>query len=308
MSYAPQSLREVASLWVAHGGKNLGIVGDDDHKARPSYHNGRDVITAYGRTCATDYTICHRRDVRGLSDAASAIDLGPIDGSYRQLRRFTKWLGDRLLAQAPDTADIREILGSPDGVTVLCWFSGQLFSDGKPRTQTGCANDSHLTHTHISYFRDSEFKDKTGPFVAYFAGEAPAPKEDAMPSSFTAGGLKLASSYVVELKAGTPLYDAPGQVRTKLSKDAAVDYFGLAGSWRLVLVTTAAGYKDGVSRPTLVLVDSGAGTVRAKTAAEMNATATRLGFDIDCSDEIAQARTKALADAKAAVDAALSRL
>lgn len=177
MSYAPASILNVAKLWTDRGGSNLGIVGDASHQARPSYHNGRDVIARYGRTCSTDYSICHPRDVRGLSDAASALDIGPGAVGFRLLRDFTKRLGEAVVRGDPDTADIREVLGTDDGATVRCWISPQA---GGGKVLTGCADTSHLTHTHVSWFRDARDHDLTPPFrrLLGLQTSAPTPEVD----------------------------------------------------------------------------------------------------------------------------------
>ena len=49
MTYAPASIKNLASYWVAQGGINSGIVGDAAHRKRASYHNGQDAIEQYGR-------------------------------------------------------------------------------------------------------------------------------------------------------------------------------------------------------------------------------------------------------------------
>lgn len=80
------------------------------------------------------------------------------------------------------------------------------------------------------------------------------------------GGIYRTSSHVKLLKAGQPLYRTPGgALATKMSKDAAVEYFGPAGNgWHCVEVFTGAPYADKVGRNTLVYVPSAAGPVRAK--------------------------------------------
>lgn len=165
MSYAPASLRALADYWVAKGGVNLGIVGDEAHQGRPSYHNGKDVITARGRTRETDYSIRTDRDWAGLTNAASAIDLGRLEGSLPKLYEFSKWLVSRCRMNAPGTDMIREVIYSPDGNTVLRWDRERGYASApKP----GEADDSHLYHTHVSFYRDTEAKDKVGLFRTYF--------------------------------------------------------------------------------------------------------------------------------------------
>lgn len=174
MTYAPASLKALATYWMSRGGVNLGIVGDAAHQARASYHNGRDVITKYGRTRETDYTIRTDRDWRGLTDAASAIDLGQLQGSYRGLREFSSWLVARCRINVTGTDMIREIIWSPDGATVLRWDRERGYASA-PRA--GEADSSHLTHTHISFYRDTEGQDKIGLFAPYF-------EEDTMATYF----------------------------------------------------------------------------------------------------------------------------
>lgn len=168
MSYAPASIRALADYWTSHGGVNLGIVGDAAHQARPSYHNGRDVIEAHGRTRETDYSIRTDRDWWGLTNAASAIDLGKLGGSLEQLRDFSTRLVARCRSGAADCEDIREVIWSPDGRVVLRWDRERGVAS-EPRA--GEASDSHLWHTHISWYRDSELRDKTAAFRAVLEGE-----------------------------------------------------------------------------------------------------------------------------------------
>lgn len=160
MTYAPASLRSVQALWTGQGGVNLGIVGDLAHQARGvSYHLGRDQLTstAYSRRTA--------RDIAGLTRAASAIDLGRLDGSLVGLRNFSTWLVGQGRSNAPGTADIREIIYSPDGKTVLRW-DRERGHTSLPRK--GEADSSHLTHTHISWYRDSEYRDRTVAIRPFF--------------------------------------------------------------------------------------------------------------------------------------------
>lgn len=164
MTYAPQSLKDAQIYlhdktglpWVS-----LGIVGDVNHHG--GYHQGE------GNVSSTDYSVDESsRDSRGLTGAASAIDIG----SFSRLREMSVWIVDQCKVGAADTLDIREVIYSPDGRTVKRW-------DRLGRRSTG--DSSHLTHTHISYHRDSEARDKTGLFRRFF-GDAP---------STIAGGIML---------------------------------------------------------------------------------------------------------------------
>lgn len=160
MTVSPPTLVKLGAYWKHQGGKNLGVVGDASHKAKGiSYHLGRAELQsdAYSRNA--------KRDRVGLSDAASAIDLGRLDGSLHKLRQFSNWLVDRAQHNAPGTRDIREIIWSPDGKRVLRW-DRERGADSKPRL--GEADDSHLTHTHVSFYRDAELRDHTVAFRPFF--------------------------------------------------------------------------------------------------------------------------------------------
>lgn len=170
MTYAPPTLKALAAYWVARGGTNLGIVGDTHHVQKgTSYHLGKSslAVGAYSKTT--------KRDKTGLSDAASAIDLGKLGGSFANLRAFSRWLVNQAQHNAPGTLDIREIIYSPDGKAVLRWDRerGPL-SQPKP----GEADSSHLTHTHVSWYRDSEKRGKIGVFAPYFEQPKEAPVAD----------------------------------------------------------------------------------------------------------------------------------
>lgn len=161
MTYAPARLKELAAYWTVQGGVNLGIVGDTDHQAKGvSYHLGRDQLSPGA------YSAERARDIAGLTNAASAIDLGRLGGSYAQLRAFSDWLARRCVKNDPATVDVVEVIYSPDGKRVLG------FKDGVDFLIPNYGDLSHLTHTHISFYRDSEFRDKVDLFRPYFQ-EAP---------------------------------------------------------------------------------------------------------------------------------------
>lgn len=163
MTFAPAPLIALGRYWTAHGGYNLGVVGDTAHQQKgTSYHLGKSQLTldAYSRILP--------RDKAGLSEAASAIDLGKLGRTgYPGLRKFSVWLAERCKAGAPGTDDIREVIFSPDGTRVQRWDNvAKVLREGG--TGTGQGDDSHRTHTHISFYRDSEKRDKVGLFRPYF--------------------------------------------------------------------------------------------------------------------------------------------
>jgi len=160
MTFAPPTLLELAQFWTDHGGVNLGIVGDADHAAKGySYHLGKDQLVdgAYSAKTA--------RDRAGLSNAASAIDLGRLGGTLAGLAAFSRWLVQQGRANAPGTSDIREVIYTPDGQVVLRWDRERGYAS-EPRA--GEADDSHLTHTHVSFYRDAELRDHTTAIRRYF--------------------------------------------------------------------------------------------------------------------------------------------
>jgi len=165
VSSTPATLAALGAFWTAQGGVNLGVVGNTAHTV--GYHLGRDRI--YDGTGPglgdNDYSVQHARDRAGLTNAASAIDLGRLDGSLPQLYAFSRWLVARCMADAATRRDIREIIYSPDGDRVQRW-SG---IDNAIHTGVGNGDASHIGHSHISYFRDSQARDKIAAFRPYFA-------------------------------------------------------------------------------------------------------------------------------------------
>lgn len=144
MTYAPADLLAVIRYLRDHGAPAdaLGIVGDAAHAASGGYHEGHDDLAAHGRL-GYDYSVVEsRRDTRP-TDAASAVDFAGTSW----WRPLTLWLVDQCKAGTPGTEDIREIIYTPDGQTVRRWDRLGVRSSG---------DDSHLWHTHLSFFRDSE--------------------------------------------------------------------------------------------------------------------------------------------------------
>jgi hypothetical protein len=161
-SFAPDSLKAARLLLLAKlnglTSAEVGIVGDTAHAATgSSYHLGKSNLRS------DSYSIVESsRDRNGLTDAASALDVGEFShragGRTHTLRTFSAWLVAQCQANTPDTRDIREVIYSPDGSTVRRW-------DRLGKRASG--DSSHTFHTHISYFRDSENRDKTALFRRY---------------------------------------------------------------------------------------------------------------------------------------------
>lgn len=156
MTRAPENLLTVRRLLLDHLNidpdtvrsqdlepAEVGIVGDPAH--RGGYHCGSD------RVVTNDYSVVESpRDSAGLTLDAAALDVGLFQvragGRTHDLHTFSSWCVAQCVANTPDSRDIREIIYSPDGAVVRRW-------DRLRRRSTG--DDSHLWHTHFSFFRDS---------------------------------------------------------------------------------------------------------------------------------------------------------
>jgi hypothetical protein len=162
MTFAPPTIVDLQRLYVAHGGVGLGIVGDTGHVSTgTSYHLGKSQLTA------TAYSRVLPRDKAGLSEAASAIDLGAIDGSLAKLQAFSRWLVAECQKDRDGFAhDVREVIFSPDGKVVHRWSGPDNKVYDVPLDTAN--NRGHLTHTHISFYRDSEFRSKVALFAPYW--------------------------------------------------------------------------------------------------------------------------------------------
>lgn len=167
MTNAPTSILNARKLikqqipeldWI-----ELGIVGSTAHaQGGDSYHLGKDQIRA--RDGRNRYSVDESsRDQNGLSDYASGLDIGQFKiktpkGTFDQ-RDLAVWIVEQCKLGAADTKDIREIIYTPDGKVVKRWDRQGVRTSG---------DSSHLTHNHISWFRDSASRDKTSIFRRWF--------------------------------------------------------------------------------------------------------------------------------------------
>jgi len=156
MSYAPAPLLQLQTYMKGQTGlsaASLGVVGNDQHDG--GYHCGWDRRRiSSGRL--DDYSWQESsRDWNHKTDAARAFDCGP----FPRLREMSIWMVGQCIAGTPDTQDIRSIIYSPDGLRVLRWDRLNRHSGG---------DDSHLTHTHFSFFADAEQRNKVSAFRRFF--------------------------------------------------------------------------------------------------------------------------------------------
>lgn len=172
MTFAPPTIKAVRAVLKGEDADlddtELGIVGGPSHvRQGTSYHLGADQLIM----SKNPYSARTARDRAGLSNAASALD---IDDDLDELRPLSVWLVDQCRAMAKDTFDIREIIYSPDGVNVFRWDRER----GVTSAPVPDSDLSHRTHTHISWYRDSEFRDKTAVFKRFFGGDEDVDAED----------------------------------------------------------------------------------------------------------------------------------
>lgn len=168
MTYADPALIQARNYLMSRGipGNSIGIVGDQSHQATGGYHVGNDVLARIGKL-HTDYSKRQTEKDRPGSNAAMALDIGGLSG--QQLYELTSWLIAQCRAGTADTRNIREIIGrrSPSGGVTRYDALGILPDSGSA---------DHATHTHISYYRDSEGQDKTSLFRRYYE-PASSPQE-----------------------------------------------------------------------------------------------------------------------------------
>ncbi len=150
----------------------VGIVGNAAH--RGGYHCGAD------RVVSRDYSVVESsRDRTGLDRWACALDVGTFKVTTRKgtfdLPHYSRWLVAQCEANTADTRDIREVIYSPDGKTVKRW-------DRLGKRTSG--DNSHLYHTHQSYFRDAirAGRDQTAVVLRYLTEIGLIEGDDDMPT------------------------------------------------------------------------------------------------------------------------------
>jgi hypothetical protein len=221
MTYAPTSLTNLQRYWQGQGGVALGIVGNTAHVY--GYHCGKDRIFdgAGAGVGWADYSVKTPRDKAGLTNAASAIDLGRLDGSLEKLWTFSAWLASQCMANAADTKDVREIIfWSPSRNRVMGWSD---LSPGALIVDYGDA--THKTHTHISYYRDSEARPKIPLFKRYLEPPVvpPKPEEDMILTSYLPG-------YIAAVKPTANIRLTPSLIGAPLRTVATGETWALTGT------------------------------------------------------------------------------
>lgn len=212
MSYTPTTLAIARDYLHRKTGLSLaalGVVGDPAHGGE-GYHVGWDRLrSAYGRN---DYSVNQSPRDASPTDAAMALDIG----SFPRLREMSIWIVKQCQAGTADSADIREVIYSPDGRVVKRF-------DRLGRQSGG--DDSHLWHTHISYFRDSEDRDKAALFRRFLEGGAVANADETERTAFNgdawgAGIFMLSPKVDIKTTAGVIKVD--NQIKAELERIKAM--------------------------------------------------------------------------------------
>lgn len=291
VTVAPDSLKEVRTYVLAETGMDplsVGIVGDDNHQqSGSSYHLGKSALRP------DSYSIIESsRDRNGLTEDAAALDIGMFSisrgGKTHTLRTFSQWLVAECMRGAPDTLDIREVIYSPDGRTVKRW-------DRLGRRTSG--PDSHLTHTHMSWFRDSTKRSKIGLFKRYFReieGDSDMPLADDM--------IKVTKSLAQRLN--SPTYPENSEIAASTLLTLAVikaydaDNKGTAALTAIDVVARNVAADDG----DLAAIQS---AIAAAQAATVQGVVSGLSDEGRSDNEVADALRAILGDRASAVGALL---
>lgn len=128
----------------------VGIVGDRSHQLTGGYHEGYDDLAAAG-LLHSDYSVRQRRDLQGLTNSASALDIGSflLRNELGSINHGTlgALIVQRIKQRYPGWEYVREVIYCPDGRTVRRYDAIGEQSGG---------GSSHMFHTHISFWRDTE--------------------------------------------------------------------------------------------------------------------------------------------------------
>lgn len=164
----------------------VGTVGGPSHvEEGTSYHLGKDQL----KMSKNPYSARTARDKAGLANAETAnlASAGDVDDDLDELREMSAWIVEecRRPNPHPDTLDIREIIYSPDGITVFTWDREK----GQTSAPERRGSSSHRTHSHFSWYRDAGMRDKTGVFRRFFNrhNNNPAGGNDMIPIPFGEG-------------------------------------------------------------------------------------------------------------------------
>lgn len=210
MTQAPADLLELRSRIQARTGLTaveLGIVGDSAHAATGGYHEGRTDLERAG-VVGSDYSTRLPRDRAGLTESASAIDIGARWAAGRSVwLRFNAALVAALHANEPALAAVRAVnYTDANGAT--------LRTDREHGWST--ESNSDRDHTHVEWYRDTEGNrqaslDRLVQLVDQVVAGGPvaAPPPAGRPAPGPAIAFPLPSGYYFGPKSG-PAYSVSG--------------------------------------------------------------------------------------------------
>jgi hypothetical protein len=180
VSYAPQTLIDLRRFLVEQtglAGKNFSIRGSCGAKRAWGFHLGHDDIFSpcgYGKR---DYSIQHRRNKRGLTNASAGFD---IRLPQAKLRKLCAYLVEKGTTGWRDPGSgktlLFEVIG-PDADGVATRWARD--TDWKPTD----GRDDHEWHIHLGFWRDTEYIDKRPLFAAFFDVAAPEPEQPGEPDT-----------------------------------------------------------------------------------------------------------------------------
>lgn len=221
MTYADPALVDARTYLISRGipGNAIGIVGDQSHRSTGGYHVGNDVLARIGKL-NSDYSKRQTDKDRPGSNAAMALDIGGLSG--QQLSDLTNWLIAQCKAGTHDTRNIREVIGRKTPAGGIQRYDALGLQTGLPA--------GHDTHTHISYYRDSEGGDKTSLFRRYYEPAPPAAsstpqEEDDDMRLIRAGGADGKIAYALVTGFEARVYRREDLGATAAAQDSAANLF-----------------------------------------------------------------------------------
>ncbi len=180
MSKAPQTSIDLRCFLVeetGRAGKNFSIRGYCGAKRSWGFHLGKsDIFSScgYGRD---DYSIQHRRNKRGLTNASAGFDIRLPVG---ELKKLCAYLVEHHTWRDPSTgkAALFEVIGPDANGDAKRWAQDTGWAPTKGRAD-------HEWHIHLGFWRDTEFVDKRPLFFDFFgtdAGELDEPEQPGEPT------------------------------------------------------------------------------------------------------------------------------
>jgi hypothetical protein len=163
MTSAPKDLLNFRSLVMSATGitnqAEVGIVGDTSHQKTGGYHIGKDGLIAIGRyhpnaqagASTEDYSCRIGRDRKGLTNNASAMDIGRdwVKGGHGAWLRWNNLVVNALRSGDHRLSTLRAVNYTPDG-------NQKFRTDREQGFTIVTSGDTVDIHTHFEWYRDTE--------------------------------------------------------------------------------------------------------------------------------------------------------